>query len=364
MSDGETHYDVLGIEPGASKDEIRAAYQERLEAAQAEKAQEQGSKRPNDAVIEGARDREADVRKAWQVLSDPYQRGRYDATIEAGTGIGADDGDGDGTGEIAVVDRPAPQPGSREAVREERRRARAEALANRPPGPFSPEPGQTPASWPQGLHAPPNRARTLAMLVDFGILAVLSILILIASGVVTEEVYPKESKRIDVLATQLDNLDECIDNRPGTPANEPPVCREGESAEGAQLRKSQLERRRDRKDEKRDDLLAERQPVQYGALGAILVLGLLYLVPSTIISGRTFGKKLFQIRVVQNDGSKVRPWSATTRYATPILVTLLLANILGQLAPIIVLFGVLTWPRNPNKQSLLDRLAGTLVVDG
>jgi curved DNA-binding protein CbpA len=361
MSDGETHYEVLGIEPNASKEEIRAAYQEQLEGARGEQAREQDSRRPNESTIQGTRDREADIRKAWQVLSDPYQRGRYDATIEAGLGTTTAD---DGGGEVEVVDRPAPQPGSREAVREERRRARQEAMRNRPPGPFSPEPGVTPPTWPAGLQAPPNRARTLAMLVDFAILAVVSMFILIGSGFVTEEVYPEESKRIDRLTTQLDNLDECIDNRPQTPAREPRVCREPQTSEGEPLRESQLENRRDNLDEDRDDLLSDRQPVQYGALGAILIFGVLYLVPSTIVSGRTLGKKLFQIRVVQNDGSKVGFRSAMTRYATPILVTLLLANILGQLAPIIVLFGVLTWPRNPNKQSLLDRLAGTLVVDG
>jgi hypothetical protein len=30
----------------------------------------------------------------------------------------------------------------------------------------------------------------------------------------------------------------------------------------------------------------------------------------------------------------------------------------------VVLFGVLTWPRNANYQGLHDRLAGTIVVDG
>jgi uncharacterized RDD family membrane protein YckC len=63
--DDRTHYDILGIEPGASKSEIKQAYQEGLQAA------------------DGAGDTETRlrIRRAWQVLSDPVQRGRYDDSV-------------------------------------------------------------------------------------------------------------------------------------------------------------------------------------------------------------------------------------------------------------------------------------------
>ena len=54
MSD-DTHYDVLGVAPGASKDAIKAAYQERLQDAQQAQARESASKRPNDAALGSAR---------------------------------------------------------------------------------------------------------------------------------------------------------------------------------------------------------------------------------------------------------------------------------------------------------------------
>jgi uncharacterized RDD family membrane protein YckC len=55
VDDDRTHYDILGIEPD----------QEHLEAAQ------------------GAGDNETSlrIRRAWQVLSDPVQRGRYDDSV-------------------------------------------------------------------------------------------------------------------------------------------------------------------------------------------------------------------------------------------------------------------------------------------
>ncbi|HZP30561.1 MAG TPA: RDD family protein [Acidimicrobiia bacterium] len=65
VEDDRTHYDVLGIEPDAAKNEIKRAYQEHLEAAQ------------------GAGDAETTlrIRRAWQVLSDPVQRSRYDESV-------------------------------------------------------------------------------------------------------------------------------------------------------------------------------------------------------------------------------------------------------------------------------------------
>jgi uncharacterized RDD family membrane protein YckC len=80
VNEGETNYDVLGVEPSATKDEIRDAYRERLASAQAEVTREETAKRPAGSSIAAARAEEARVRAAWQVLSDPIQRERHDAT--------------------------------------------------------------------------------------------------------------------------------------------------------------------------------------------------------------------------------------------------------------------------------------------
>jgi uncharacterized RDD family membrane protein YckC/DnaJ-domain-containing protein 1 len=76
----ETHYELLGVEPDASKEEIRSAYRERLDALR-----DQVEKGRSDQARNGARDETARLNAAWQVLSDPFQRQRYDASITDGS---------------------------------------------------------------------------------------------------------------------------------------------------------------------------------------------------------------------------------------------------------------------------------------
>ncbi|MFO1538783.1 MAG: hypothetical protein ACKOVH_13345, partial [Actinomycetota bacterium] len=60
-----SHYDVIGADPRAAKADLKAAYAAALEQAQAS----------------GDAEATAAVRRAWQVLSDPMQRQRYDDEI-------------------------------------------------------------------------------------------------------------------------------------------------------------------------------------------------------------------------------------------------------------------------------------------
>src|SRR5262245_55605275 len=71
------HYELLGVEPDATKDEIKAAY--RTEVQDADKT------------------RKAQLNRAWNVLSDPMQRQRYDEQLHEGGG-----GDEDAT-DVATV---------------------------------------------------------------------------------------------------------------------------------------------------------------------------------------------------------------------------------------------------------------------
>ena len=81
MSAESTHYELLGVPPDAPKDEIRAAYQDKLADVRQHRAHEEESKRPSETVIQAARDEEGRLRAAWQVLSDPIQRQRYDDVV-------------------------------------------------------------------------------------------------------------------------------------------------------------------------------------------------------------------------------------------------------------------------------------------
>src|SRR5215471_6642771 len=98
MDDERTWYEVLGVEPRAAKGDIKVAYQDALDAA---------------TVAENT-DEVAQVRRAWQVLSDPVQRQRYDEAI--GAHLGAlepvtsngdghdDDTDEDNDVEVEILD--------------------------------------------------------------------------------------------------------------------------------------------------------------------------------------------------------------------------------------------------------------------
>ena len=76
----ETHYDLLGVEPDATKEEIRSAYRERLEDLRTKV-----EKGRSDQARNGAREETARLNSAWQVLSDPFQRQRYDAALSDGS---------------------------------------------------------------------------------------------------------------------------------------------------------------------------------------------------------------------------------------------------------------------------------------
>ncbi|MEX0664759.1 MAG: RDD family protein [Acidimicrobiia bacterium] len=364
MSEDLTHYDVLGVEPSTDKDAIKSAYQERLNEVQADAQREQATKKPDQGSIDGYRREEASIRNAWQVLSDPYQRGRYDATIEMGGGGAADALDTDADDDAPVA--RAPGRGGRE------RRPPPE----RPPGLFSTEPLPTPASWPPGLRPPPPRARVLALTIDMFVLMVLFIALSVARTVALDEIYPKESKQLDQVAKQLDRLDvrqQNAQDRVDSAQDRLDAAREnGNEAKAADARQDRntaqdavdrLEKQIERADKRYDNLQSDVQPVLLGGYLFILGVMLLYLVPSSVISGRTLGKKLMQIRAVNADGSRLRLRGAMLRYGLPLIVVLMLQQ-LGPIAFGLVLFAILSWPRNPNLQGMHDRMARTIVVDG
>jgi len=109
----ESHYELLGVESDASKDEIRSAYRGRLEELRGKV-----EKGRSDQVRNGAREETARLNTAWQVLSDPFQRQRYDAALTGGS---------DGTGTEAGEDEEeeeeaAPAPARRRGLFEPRER--------------------------------------------------------------------------------------------------------------------------------------------------------------------------------------------------------------------------------------------------
>jgi uncharacterized RDD family membrane protein YckC len=97
----ESHYDLLGVEPDASKEEIRSAYRDRLEELRGKV-----EKGRSDEARNGAREETARLNAAWQVLSDPFQRQRYDASIATGSATGPEEQETD-----EVAPEPPPRRG-------------------------------------------------------------------------------------------------------------------------------------------------------------------------------------------------------------------------------------------------------------
>src|SRR4051812_27596722 len=77
------HYELFGVEPDASKDEIKAAYRSEVESADSQ--------------------RRAQLNRAWNVLSDPIQRQRYDESLGAGTAGDDDDAADESDGGAAII---------------------------------------------------------------------------------------------------------------------------------------------------------------------------------------------------------------------------------------------------------------------
>lgn len=373
MSDDQeqSSYDVLGVDPNASKDEIRDAYRARLSEAQSAVTDAETAKRPEGSRIASARAEEAKVRSAWQVLSDPVQREKHDTSLgitrDAPDSAIREDGE-DELGDDETVDAVP--------VRRQQRGPQGE----RPPGLFSTEHPPTPPTWPRGFQPPPPRARLLALGVDVLVLAVIMIAQQFLGVLVVDQAYPKQTKQLEHISDCLDALENVKDVDRGTDRRANRLeradieCSDVVNAKGnlviqpfgesANPTNDQIDNRIDDVESRQSDLQSELLPAQLGVMVVAIALALLYLIPSSLRNGRTLGKHLMRIHVVMDDGSKLRFGAAMSRYGTPVLAAFLFASLLGPLAFALILFGVLTWPRNANYQGLHDRLAHTIVVDG
>lgn len=67
-----THYEVLGVDRGASREEVRAAYQAKARVMHPDRLG--GTAEANSAF--------ADVTRAWAALGDAKQRKAYDASLD------------------------------------------------------------------------------------------------------------------------------------------------------------------------------------------------------------------------------------------------------------------------------------------
>jgi uncharacterized RDD family membrane protein YckC len=393
MSD-DSYYDELGVTPQASRDELKAAYQERISELEAAR----DKKGVTDAQLQGNREQVARVRSAWNVLADPFQRSRYDERVgaastngDASGRDGSDDGDGDDAGDDDGVSSERPEvqlTGWRRLMAPAPPKKRAAAAGNGKAPPPSRPLKQPTVPLPPGMRLADSRSRGMALLFDFAVVLVIYwVVLLVVPGVINSE-YKTKVDQINHLNTLHDAQSSIDDANSSLADANKAISKAQDSGKSADLNSAQSDKASAEKDlksaqsdfnkaakdvqkdgvevkhnadaiQKQADKLGDDiRGAQYGSYLVVLVLAMLYLVPATVITGRTFGMRSRRIRIVRVDGSPVGWYGAFTRFFLPIIVALAIPTI----GPLLGLGMVLWGYRDANGQGIHDKLARTIVV--
>lgn len=334
----DDYYELLGVDADAPVDDIRAAYRDKKAAV-------------DTSASDLAKSDVAALNKAWNVLSDPYQRGRYDhqRLVPGGTDDGDDEDDGADEAAPAARTRPAKAAGRAE----KRRNAR--------------QPAKPTITLPAGEEFAPSRQRLLAMIIDLGVLFLLVIVAaFVVSPAVDKAVHKPIVDQVSALRKEF-NAATKESNKLAKTASDLAKSKGKTSPEAVAAKnasttydKGTLKKATDAFDKESKKLV----PLNTSISAAALLLGLLYLAVPSARSGQTLGKRVQGIRVIRIDGSPLGLGWALRRYGLILLATFILVFVtpFGALGAAVVLFGVTTWMRNPNHQGVHDRLVKTVVV--
>jgi hypothetical protein len=354
----DDYYELLDVDPDSDRDDIRVAYRAKRDAL----ASQDGDQN---------RGKVAELNRAWNVLSDPAQRERYDERLaeHRESGESDDDEDGDDDGESpAARSRPRAKSQAPATTRAEQRAEARRARLNREPTIVVPE-GYTMAA---------TRARLTAMAFDLLVLLMLLLVVYLGGFKLIDNHFPGQRNRATDLTHQQDNVKKSVSN------DQKQAAAADKAAAAAKLQKNtaaeekaraaaSAARAAQKKDTKRSDQLGaeidkinrQLSPwIELLFLVAVLLM-FLYLVPSTAISGQTLGKRIWKVRVMHVDGSRVGLGGALRRFGVPLLIGIVLAVPLrfGPLGLAIPVFGMIGWVNKPNRQGMHDRLAKTIVVE-
>jgi len=391
----DNHYEVLGVEATASRDELRDAYRARVDALTAAR----DKKGITPGQLDENRNEVARVRSAWNVLSDPFQRQRYDASVETGAATAADG--------VEIVDEAAEPEvqltGWRKLMAPPPPKPKAVNGSNGSKGSATPaRPGKQPTvKLPEGMRIAQPKARGMSLLFDLSIVLVL----FYAVNVLLPPVIQSDYSTIRDQVTSVDDAKTAqgkIDDAQKSIKDASQAVSKAESAGKQQDLKSaqsdlksaqsdlksaqqdfakaqsdfnkkqddrnlpheNLPHSSDKLQSKADDLAGQIRGTTFISAGITLVVALAYLVPITARTGRTFGMRRRGVKVVRVDGSPVGWWPSFARFLIPLLLGIVgFVTVLGILGPVVAL-GVVLWGyRDANGQGLHDKLARTLVVE-
>jgi curved DNA-binding protein CbpA len=322
----DNYYALLGVDNDAKTDEIRSAYRER--------------KASLDNSTETGRDEARRLNKAWNVLSDPYQRGRYDEQLGSGP-------DGD---DIEVIDdTPMRTNGKAKGATKSTR------SGSRDVGPPT-------IKLPDGARWPAAKQRIIAMVIDLFVLLIIYAAFSFIGHAVADSQHPGAFSRIDQLNSQISGSDQkAIDA-----ANKALSDAKKANAPNQQQLQDNVNKAKAAQSADKKALTDEQGKVggtQTLYVGIGFLLGAVYLIVPSAITGRTLGKRLQHLKVLREDGTKLRAGDAIKRYGALVLVVYAGSiTPLGVILPAIVLYAVLRWMRNNNMQGVHDRFAHTIVV--
>jgi curved DNA-binding protein CbpA len=359
MSDD--YYEMLGVDEDAAVDDIRTAYRDKRAEVIAinEKAKNQ-EKEAERARVEAAR-----LNKAWNVLSDPYQRGRYDQERTNAADSDDDEYDDEDEPVARTAKTPAKTDGKKRTTANERRAARANAKPT--------------VTLPAGMYFPSTKRRLFAMFIDLALLLVLFIgsqLLVVhleksqhgaAYKQVTElnnTTIPKAHDATNAASKTASAADNQYTNLVKTKGANAP------DTQTALANKKEKDAARDdaKAAEKKlnDELTAKQKvlaPTQNLVSGVFFLLSLLILLVPSLFGGQTLGKRLQHVRLMRVDGSPARWMEVFRRYTALVFAAYVLSTILrSPVGALIVVFVATLWTRNPNQQALQDKFAKTLVL--
>ncbi|MET0896188.1 MAG: RDD family protein [Acidimicrobiia bacterium] len=379
----ENYYEVLGVDPGASRDELREAYRTKVDDLTAAREK----KGVTDSQLASNRAQVASLRSAWNVLSDPFQRSRYDErVVNASDAVGGDDveivDDAGAGGEPQVQltgwrKLMAPPP------------AKPTASGVKPgTGKDAPPPRgrrEPTIVLPDGMQIAQPKTRGMALLFDLAVVLV----ILYAVQFIVPPMIQSDYKDIQ---SQVIEVDKASSAKGDINDAQAAITKAENNNKSGDLKDAQSDLKNAQSDlksaqksfnekqanmdkptvdwtpasvtQKQLDSLSISLTDDIKTTGYItalvtLVLALLYLVPVTAYTERTLGMRRRKIKVVRVDGSRIGWYPAFARFIIPLLIALAIPTI----GPILGLGLVLWGYRDANGQGIHDKLARTIVVD-
>lgn len=350
----DDYYRILDVSPDAQREDIKVAYRARRSDLDA---------RDSDA----ARAEASRLNRAWNVLSDPTQRERYDARLARSRAEGeteTGDGGSDRPGAGSLVERGRGDAG---------RRSRRRRLFERPDQDASRS--QPTIEVPAGMRFAESRPRLWAMGIDLVALALVFVTVLMfIAPALQEQRYPEQYDQLSVLRDDYDSAqvaagkaDKRADGAEAAAEEARAKKADDASVKAAAAQKDRAKsdaakREVDRLKKESDDVWGEVRGFAFLLSEGAFLLALVYLVVPSAKNGQTLGKRLRGVRSVRVTGARLGWTGALVRYGVIIFPLNALWFIAGPLALALVLFGVLRWMRDPNCQGMHDRIAKTIVV--